>query len=299
MDETLTLRIAELTLRAVCEPKHHLHLSKAASHFRIDEDVPADFVLRVLPADLSLFQATGTLLFDSGRLWKLYENRGEWELVLSSPAIGPHPYRLARMDSGLTSANLFIHTAHENEPQTLYPFEYPVDEWLVINMLSRGLGMEIHACGLVDDRGLGHLFVGQSGAGKSTMARLWEATPGVRYLSDDRIVLRKKGDHYYMYGTPWHGDAQRAGPYQSRVSYLYFLTQGATNAITPLPSSEAVARLFAASFPPFHSPSALNFSLAFFADLVSEVPCRELTFLPHPGVVELLRNEPSEVRAHR
>jgi hypothetical protein len=297
MDDTLTIRIAELTLRAVCEPKHRLHLSSAASRFRVGDEATADFLLRVRPADLSLFQATGTLLFDSGKLWKLYDNRGEWEFVLTSEAIGPHPYRLARIDSGLTSANLLIHSAHESDGQTLYPFEYPVDEWLVIHMLSRGRGMEIHACGLVDDRGLGHLFVGQSGAGKSTMARLWDATPGVHHLSDDRIVLRKKEGRYYMHGTPWHGDAQHASPHQSPLSYLYFLTQGPTNAIAPLSPSEAVARLFAASFPPFHSPSALDFSLAFFSDLVSSVPCRELTFLPNPGVVELLRKAPSEARA--
>ena len=102
-----------------------------------------------------------------------------------------------------------------------------------------------------------YLFVGQSGAGKTTMARLWLAEPGAVILSDDRIVLRSELDGVWMYGTPWHGDAPLASPRRARLARLFFLRHDTSNAITSVSGSRAAARLFAASFPPFHSPPQL------------------------------------------
>ena len=39
--------------------------------------------------------------------------------------------------------------------------------------------------------GLRNLFVGHSGAGKSTTTRLWTAREDVEVLSDDRIIVRR------------------------------------------------------------------------------------------------------------
>ena len=76
--------------------------------------------------------------------------------------------------------------------------------------------------GLVDPEGRGHLFVGQSGAGKSTMARFWAGREGVRILSDDRIILRQIRGEIWMYGTPWHGEARHALPEKARLAGYIF-----------------------------------------------------------------------------
>ena len=62
----------------------------------------------------------------------------------------------------------------------------------MIHRLACGQGLEVHAVGIVDEIGRGHLFLGHSGAGKSTTARLWLEQPEIRILSDDRIVLRRQ-----------------------------------------------------------------------------------------------------------
>ena len=92
----------------------------------------------------------------------------------------------------------------------LYPLQYPLDELLMVHLLARGRGVAIHGSGVVDADGRGTLFAGQSGAGKTTMARLWLSEPGVKILSDERVVLRQEGDDVWMYGTPWHGDGRIA-----------------------------------------------------------------------------------------
>ena len=97
----------------------------------------------------------------------------------------------------------------------------------MIHRLSRGEGVEVHAVGISDEQGRGHLFLGHSGAGKSTTARLWIDRPGVRILSDDRIILRVREGRIWMYGTPWHGDAGIASPDCAPLDEIYLLEHGA------------------------------------------------------------------------
>ena len=49
----------------------------------------------------------------------------------------------------------------------------------------------MHGCGIVRADGTGNLFVGHSGAGKSTTTRLWTEVEDVEVLSDDRIIVRR------------------------------------------------------------------------------------------------------------
>jgi hypothetical protein len=171
---------------------------------------------------------------------------------------------------------------------------YPLDELLLINYLAQGRGVDIHACGLIDSSGQGHLFVGQSGAGKTTMARLWQDDPSVTILSDDRIVLRHLDGRIWMYGTPWHGEAMLTSPARSPLWRIYVLSRGIKNELVSMKESEGVARLFACCFPPFYSQQGLAFTLDFFEQLVKAVPCYELKFVPDKHVVEYIKKLSNE-----
>jgi hypothetical protein len=116
-------------------------------------------------------------------------------------------------------------------------------------------------------------------------------------LSDDRVVLRAEGDVVWMYGTPWHGDEPLASPRRARLARLFFLRHDTSNALTTISGSRAAARLFAASFPPFYSPSAIAFTLRFIEAIVTSVPCVELGFAPTPPVVEFVRCSTSSPRS--
>jgi hypothetical protein len=170
------------------------------------------------------------------------------------------------------------------------PLEYPLDELLFIHFLALGRGAEIHSCGVIDSLGRGHLFVGQSEAGKTTMARLWEDESGVTVLSDDRIILRKVDGRLWMYGTPWHGDAVLASPARAPLTRVYFLKRGRENELVPLGMAESAGNLISCSFLPFYDPEALSFTLAFFEEVVKTVPCYELRSLPDKRVVEFINN---------
>jgi hypothetical protein len=159
---------------------------------------------------------------------------------------------------------------------------------MINHFLARGKGVEIHACGVLDSQGWGHLFVGQSGAGKTTIAKLWESEIGVTVLSDDRIILRKMENTIWMYGTPWHGDAGLASPERAEVKGIYFLRHGKENELIAINRADSIGHLFACSFPPFYSREGIDFTLGFLESVVKEVPCYELKFTPNKSVVELL-----------
>jgi len=230
------------------------------------------------------------LVFDSGGVWKLYRDGTRHRFLFSSPALGPLPYKEATFEADFSSGEVTLRRACFQPAQGLWPLEYPLDELLLQGLLARGRGAEIHACGVADPSGRGLLFVGQSGAGKTTMARLWEGVPGITVLSDDRVILRRVGDRFTMYGTPWHGEAALAAPASAPLTGVFFLEHGAANTLVPVRGATAATRLFACGFPPFFDRDGLDFTLKFLGDLVAEVPCHELCFAPDNRVVEFVQS---------
>jgi len=71
------------------------------------------------------------------------------------------------------------------------PLEYPLDELLIMHRLTQEKAIELHGTGIVRANGDANLFVGHSGAGKSTTTRLWTSVEDVEVLSDDRIIVRR------------------------------------------------------------------------------------------------------------
>jgi hypothetical protein len=238
----------------------------------------------------------GEQLFESGGLWHLAAENGSLRFSFTSPVLGPLPYKIALLDKEFKSGEVLIHRPYVPPSGGIYPLQYPLDELLLIHLLAAGRGVEVHACGVVDSDGRGYLFAGQSGAGKTTMARLWQKTNeageagGLMILSDDRIVLRYQAGQFWMYGTPWHGEAELSSPARAPLNGIYLLRHGSRNKLVPLRRSATAARLLACSFPLFYDPSGLGFTLGFFDQLVQAVPCYELSFTPDERVLALVRS---------
>lgn len=79
---------------------------------------------------------------------------------------------------------------------------------IIISILHRYDGVLIHSSGVILN-GEGVIFAGISGAGKTTISKLWRERDGVAILSDDRIIIRKERSGYFAYGTPWPGEGER------------------------------------------------------------------------------------------
>jgi hypothetical protein len=228
-------------------------------------------------------------LFRSGGLWALFEEEQGYRFSFLRPFAGETPYKEAWFDAEFKTGRVLLSRKFFREEAATYPLEYPLDELMMIHRLSRGQGVEVHAVGIVDRDGRGHLFMGHSGAGKSTTARLWSRESGVHILSDDRIVLRLEDGKIRMYGTPWHGDAGIASPDSATLSSIYFLEHGDSNKIRQISRNVAAAELFARSFVPRHCREGLQFALSFLERVALEVPCHFYQFVPDRSAVEAIR----------
>jgi hypothetical protein len=230
----------------------------------------------------------GNPVFGSGALWTLFRDDPEFIFDFTSPVFGGCPYKRLRTDGDFRSAQLILNREAMKNHHPIFPLEYPADELLITNYLASGLGVEVHGCGLVDAETGGHLFLGHSGAGKSTTTRLWKSLRNPEILSDDRIILRLHHGELWMYGTPWHGEAAFAMPGKARISRVFILDHRGENEITPLTGSRAVGELFARSFPPFHNAEALERTVGFLNQVLDTVPCYQFGFVPNPSAVRTI-----------
>jgi hypothetical protein len=258
-----------------------------------------------------LSEAPGLQLFDSGALWRLYECESGFQFDFRAPVFGDQPYKRLLVDRDFSRATLQMSAEVSAAFPYAAPLGYPVDELLIMHRLTREKAIELHSCGIVREDGTGNLFVGHSGAGKSTTTRLWMEWEDVEVLSDDRIIVRRddraqkqvprlrsakarndkasirndKGN-MRMYGTPWHGEAAYASPGSARLAKIFILEHGQGNVLTRLSASQAVAELFARSFVPFHRHEYVESALEFMQELVSAVPCYRYAFEPNKCAVE-------------
>jgi hypothetical protein len=269
-------------LSAAIDPEHRPFVlpsdGQQGCHFELDIAWTADLAM---PADRPSFC--------SGGLWSAYTSETGTKFYFSSPAVGNVPYKAAWFDPSFERGHVVLNRALFPKSSTVFPLEYPLDELVMMHRLALGEGVEVHALGLADHDGSGYLFLGHSGAGKSTTARLWMARPGVHLLSDDRIILRKHDGKFWMYGTPWHGDAGVASPERSQLSAIFLLEQAPANDVTPVAPAKAAAELFARAFVPHYLQTGIQFSLDFLDQLTRSVPCSILRFTPTPGAVEAVR----------
>jgi hypothetical protein len=237
-----------------------------------------------------LQKPSGRKLFDSGSVWVLHEEDDGLVFDFATPVLGCQPYKRLAVDRGFSDARLLLNRECLRASRRVFPLEYPLDELLVTNWLAGSRGVEVHGCGVVDHGTGGHLFLGHSGAGKSTTARLWRSFRGVQVLSDDRIILREQSNEIWMHGTPWHGEAGFASPEKAKVRKIFVLEHGVRNQILPLPKARAVEELFARCFPPFYDHGALTFTLSFLHRITGCVPCYLYRFVPDQGAVSEILN---------
>jgi hypothetical protein len=240
-------------------------------------------------------------LFDSGSLWRLYENNTGFQFDFTAPAFGERPYKRLFVDCRFRHATLQM---NRESFSGLYrspdPLEYPLDELLIMHRLTQERAIELHGLGIVGPDGASNLFVGHSGAGKSTTARLWTSLHKVEVLSDDRIIVREDkvredklhedATEIFMYGTPWHGEAHFALPQRAPLQRIFVLEHGHGNTLTRLTRSQMVAELFARSFVPFHSHEYVDSALSFLERVADTVPCYRYSFEPDQRAVERVLN---------
>ena len=230
----------------------------------------------------------GDPIFDSAGNWSLNRTSNKIIIVIKTPEF--NPYQIVVLDSDLQKGEIYcigeLWNFRERRPPIL---GYPLAEVLMVNLLSRSRGILMHACAVTDGN-VGLLFSGSSGSGKSTTSKLWNGRDGISILSDDRVIIRKFGNNFSMFGTPWHGDANAALPGSAPIEMVFILKHANKNSAEILEPLDAAARLLVRTVPTFWDAQGMDFTLKFLAELVETVPCYELNFVPDSSSVEYVKS---------
>jgi energy-coupling factor transporter ATP-binding protein EcfA2 len=165
-----------------------------------------------------------------------------------------------------------------------------IDQFLIINLLSRKDGFLLHASAAIWG-GKGLCFVGPSGAGKSTLLDLFgKEVPRASLLNDDKVALRRIGDVWRVFGTPWYGESRVSSSACADLSALFFIRHAKQNYVRRLPAGEVCRQLMVQALLPVWDEASTSRVLGAFQSLIGDIPAYELGFLPDKSAVELVKN---------
>lgn len=245
-------------------------------------------------------------LFDSGGAWYLQPEGSGYRINLRQ-GDGETCRAVALSDTNTTHVSVYVGPII-TEPRTgaeapfravANPVSYPLDQLLLMNHLGSRGGLIAHSAGVVV-KGKALVFGGASGAGKSTICRLFaDAGLGDSLLSDDRVIVRTTlgdrpatgaGKHQdaAVWGTPWAGEAQVAKNASAPLGALMFLVKSDANELVPLDAGSAMRRLMPVVSCPWYDRERADQVMATCARIVEGFPCFELHLRPDEQVVKML-----------
>ena len=166
--------------------------------------------------------------------------------------------------------------------------EYDLDSLLRILLsvvLLEKRGFLLHAATVVRN-GKAYVFMGRSGAGKSTVASL---APAGTVLTDEISLIRCDHGAWQAYGTPFWGEFRAEG--QNRCAPLagiFSLVQAPHNRTAPIRGTQALAAMLGNTL--FFAPGreARENLLGILAGLVVAVPVHRLEFKKDASFWEVL-----------
>ncbi|MFH1593380.1 MAG: hypothetical protein ABID09_01620 [Candidatus Omnitrophota bacterium] len=168
--------------------------------------------------------------------------------------------------------------------------------FMIYYLAAKREGLVVHSAAIKDKlkKGKGYLFAGVSGAGKTTTSKIWDKhAEGIKVLNDDRIIIRREGRKFYLYGTPWHGDFSdylKTAAQRATLDKLFFICHGKKNKAKKVAPIEFFNLFFESVFSPFWDKKGLEFVSEFLTDLISSVPCYKFSFRNNKRIIDYVRN---------
>ncbi len=226
----------------------------------------------------------GTPLYVAGDHWAVWADGDTHWLFCVGLMDRQRPRVCCRLSRRLDEATLYVAGDAEETPLC-----YPVDQILTWALLSRCGGVLVHSAGVVRD-GVGRIFAGRSGAGKTTLSALC-AAEGWRILNDDRVIIFLRDGQPRMAGTPWHGSGKFAEAGEVPLEEVYLLSQAPSERLESLDVSTARLSMLEVTSIPWFEDDWSRGALDALDALVKAVPVHRFHFTRTPAAVQALMCE--------
>jgi hypothetical protein len=276
--EQFQISFSGLNLRFT-QPQIPFELSEAFSALRSTNGCTPDAEYEIVLLDHPLIPTAP--LYHSYCGTKLYKTADGWL----------HIYPLQPSENGCQIACLL----RPSGKHTLY---YPSDVWSHYSRplyCAHLLGLEavlltkkaflLHSS-VVMLNGRTVLFVGASGVGKSTQARLWHQYLGAEILNGDRCVVMQKDDGFYGGGCPLAGTSGIYRREQAPISAIFLPEHADHCRVTPIGLS-ALAPMLEQTLVNSWDREFMDQLLQLYQQLLEQIPIYKLSCTPDRSAVDL------------
>lgn len=272
-------------------PRIRLTLSNRFELFRVSEELEADCTVFWsagvvdAPAEGAILQ--GTEIWETRRM----PDGGEQTIFFAGKA--RRPYLSLTFFATFRTAEI-VQTP-DMVGDGVSPELHPLSEFLTSRVLTHSRRAEVHGSAVVAD-GRALLFVGHSGAGKTTISRIAEDC-GALVLSDDRVIIGMNEGRATAWGTPWHGSGCFTSPSSSELAAVFLLRQGAVDHVVRISYAEAIKELFVRLIQVRVRGDEVLASHTVLEEILASVPAYEFYFRPTVAAFALAR-QTVDAQAH-
>ena len=190
-----------------------------------------------------------------------------------------------------TFSNWKVYSATQSNNKIL-PLKYPLGPIIMHYLTLKGDAVMMHASCAFDGT-KARIFTGFSGAGKSTMSKIWN-NAGSLIINDDRLIIRKQEMGYMVYNTPMYYADQ---PKSALLSSIHLISHSPENKTKKLNGANAVTRSMAFCIQNNFEKQFIQSRLQFFSELCLQIPVYDLGFVPDQSVINfIIANETGETK---
>jgi len=208
--------------------------------------------------------------FNKGLGFKLYNQQAKEEIQ-----------QLAVLDESGTSWKIYSEPLADG---SLHPMKYPMGPIMLYYLVVNNNAIMMHASGVFDGK-KGRMFTGFSGMGKSTMAIQWKNC-GSTVVNDDRMIVRRSEDGYYMHNTPmYYMDVPKRAPLHA----IHLIRHAGENTTRRITHAKAVSNVMAFCIQNNFDRNHIQKTLDFITELCETVGIYETGFVPDTSIVHYLQ----------
>ena len=278
--ETAIIGIGGLNVR-INLPDHSFQLEESYLPFRVHsvspvanwyirpEPIPQTPIMRKNNPEISrirdIIQSNGKLIF---RLWWQPGTSFLWKAAMMEPSLNRGDIWLNRREGETISCPLFVIDL------LLFPYLLIPQGGIIIHAAAAKIGEEAY------------LFPAPSGGGKSTWSELMKDRPEWTILGEDKVIVRKVGDTYQVFGTPWNPRPEYRAADHAPLRGIYFLQHDRKNRFLEVGEADTARKLLQAASLPFQERNEVDEALTIIEEIAQTIPAYQFGFRPDRSAVE-------------